>query len=54
MTSTMNEEFPQAWNIWDSQQYKKQSATVQTVDAMIRTTDVLLQMQKMSQTWNQD
>jgi hypothetical protein len=41
MTSTMNEEFPQASNIQDSQQYHKQSATVQNADATIRTTDVL-------------
>ena len=50
----MNEEFSQASNIQDSHQYQKQSATVQNEDATIRKTDVLLQMQKMSQTWYQD
>jgi hypothetical protein len=45
----MNEEFPQASNIQDDQQYKKHSATVQNAADTIRTTDVL-QMQKMSQT----
>jgi hypothetical protein len=44
----MNEEFPQVSNIQDSQQYQKQSATVQNADATIRT-DVL-QMHKISQT----
>ena len=49
MTFMMNEEFPQLNDIQDSQQYRKQSATVQNADATIRTTDVL-QMPKMSQT----